>query len=243
MITDAQTNTLYLADCLPDLQPTFFSRLENILQECKINFQFLPSCKDIWAVDFMPVQVTKDKFIQFVYNPDYLQGSRWAETISDVYTICRTIGLAPFKSKLLIDGGNVVRAVDRVIMCDKVFSENRHLSKKEVVQQLEELFQVDKLIFVPWDRNDFTGHADGMVRFMDRDTVIVNDYGREKPAFRDAFHKALQNAGLRTITFPYNPYSNRTKDAANGIYINYLQMKDVIVVPTYGMKEDDETTK
>lgn len=139
MIADIQTNTLYLADCLPDLQPKFFSRFEKVLQDCSITFQFLPGCKDIWAVDFMPVQVSKDKFIQFTYNPDYLQDRLWIKTISDIDTICKAIGLSTLKSKLLVDGGNVVRSTDKVIMCDKVFQENDHLPEKEVIKELKEL--------------------------------------------------------------------------------------------------------
>jgi hypothetical protein len=50
-----------LADCLPALQLKFFSHFVKVLQACKITFQFLPGCKDIWAVDFMPVQVYKDR--------------------------------------------------------------------------------------------------------------------------------------------------------------------------------------
>lgn len=71
MIIDHETNSLYLADCLPTLQPKFFQRFEKVLNDCKIKFQFLRDTKDIWAVDFMPIQISKDKFLQFTYNPDY----------------------------------------------------------------------------------------------------------------------------------------------------------------------------
>jgi agmatine deiminase len=91
MITDIQTNKLFLADCLPEKQPKFFQRFEKVLNDCKINFQFLPNTKDIWAVDFMPVQVSKDKFVRFTYNPDYLQPKKYRKTISHVDTICKSI--------------------------------------------------------------------------------------------------------------------------------------------------------
>ena len=73
MITDKQTTKLFLADCLPHKQPKFFKQFEKVLNDCKIKFHFLPDTKDIWAVDYMPVQVSKNEFVQFVYNPDYLQ--------------------------------------------------------------------------------------------------------------------------------------------------------------------------
>ena len=91
MISDSQTNTLYLADSLPEKHPTFFAAFQGVLEKCGISFLMLPNTKDVWAVDYMPVQVTLDKFIQFVYNPDYLRRKKWINTISDVDSICNAI--------------------------------------------------------------------------------------------------------------------------------------------------------
>ena len=41
----------------------------------------LQGTKDIWAVDYMPVQIQDDEFVQFVYNPDYLQSKKWRNRI------------------------------------------------------------------------------------------------------------------------------------------------------------------
>lgn len=196
MITDNQTNKLFLADRFPTQQPKAFKRFEKVLNDCDINFQFLPNTKDIWAVDFMPVQVRKDLFIQFTYNPDYLRAKKYQNTISDVDKICGEIGLSTKKSQLVVDGGNVSRTDDKVIMCDKVFHENKHISERDLIKQLRNLFEVDKLYFVPWDINDYTGHADGMVRFIDNDTVLINDYSKDNPAFQRCFRMSLQTRGL-----------------------------------------------
>ena len=144
---------------------------------------------------------------------------------------------------MVVDGGNVSKTKDKVIMCDKVFAENNHLSEKEVIRQLENLFQVDKLYFVPWDVNDFTGHADGMVRFIDRNTVLINDYSKEEPEFQRCFRMALHNAGLDWIELPYNPPYDPTYISARGLYLNFLQMKQAIIVPTFKSKFDDKAIK
>jgi agmatine deiminase len=239
MVTDNETNHLYLADCLPKKQPIFFQRFEKVLNDCKIKFEFLPNTKDIWAVDFMPIQITKDKFVQFVYSPDYLNTKSWKKTISNVDSICKTISITPKKSKLIVDGGNVIRYSDRIIMCDKVFKENSSISEKELIKQLKDTFEVDKLFFVPWDKPDYTGHADGTVRFIDKNRVLINDYSKEKPEFQRAFRMALNNAGLDWTEIPYNPNS---KDA-EGIYLNYLQMKQAVIVPIFKHKDDGKAIK
>ncbi|MBC7124023.1 MAG: agmatine deiminase family protein [Bacteroidales bacterium] len=239
MIPDSQTNTLYLADCLPKKHPKFFKDFEAVLKKCGITFQLLPYTKDIWAVDYMPVQVTVDKFVQFVYNPDYLQSRKWLKTIPDVESICNSIRLNRIKSNIVLDGGNVIKTTDKVIMCDKIFLENSNYSRRQLSDKLKELFEIDKLFFVPQQPKDFTGHADGMVRFLDNNTVIINDYSKEKPEFQRAFKIALDNAGLDYIEIPYNPYGNKTNGQANGIYINFLQMQNTVIVPTFGIREDD----
>lgn len=71
MIPDSKTNFLYLADCLPNKYLTFFTSFEKLLKECKINFALIPQTKDVWAVDYMPIQTTGNNFVQFTYNPSY----------------------------------------------------------------------------------------------------------------------------------------------------------------------------
>ena len=241
MIPDNSTNYLYLADSLPIKHPKFYTRFEKVLQNCNIDFKLLPHTKDIWAVDYMPIQISKDKFVQFTYSPDYL--NEYRDTISDVDKICKAIGLTTHKSSLIVDGGNISRTTDKVIMCDKVFHENKKIPEKELINQLTTLFEVDKLFFVPWDIYDFTGHADGMVRFIDNDTVLINDYSKEDPKFQRAFRMALHNAGLDWVELTYNPPDDPTLISAKGLYLNYLQMQQAVIVPIYNSRYDDKAIK
>ena len=241
MISDNKTNVLFLADSLPKFQRTFFNRFEKVLSKCGIPFELLPNTNDIWAVDYMPVQITDERFIQFKYKPDYL--NEYKDTISDVDKICKAIKLNPEKSTLIVDGGNIVRTSDKVIMCDKVFHENRKIPEKALIKQLKDLFQVDKLIFIPWNTDDFTGHADGMVRFIDNDTVLINDYTKDKPEFHKSFRMSLYNAGLDWEELPYNPPIDPTYTSARGLYLNYLQMSQAIIMPTFKSPFDDKAYK
>jgi agmatine deiminase len=241
MVTDRETNFLYLAGCLLDKHPKFFKEFETVLKRCKISFERLPCTKDIWAVDYMPIQITTNEFIQFIYKPDYL--NEYQDKISKVDSICKAINVKPYKIELIVDGGNVVRCLDKVIMCDKVFHENKKIPEKDLIKKLKELFKVDKLFFVPWDTDDFTGHADGMVRFIDSDTVLINDYSKEKPEFQKSFRMSLYNAGLNWKELPYNPPYDPTYISARGLYLNYLQMKQAVIMPTFKSKFDDKAYK
>ena len=243
MITDNKTNFLYLADILPKNYSNFFQQFEKVLNHCNIYFELLPQTKDVWAVDYMPIQVELNKFVRFVYNPSYLQSKKYLKTISDVDTICEQIGIETIKSDIVLDGGNVTRTTDIVIMTDRIFIDNPSYDRKQLIKELHDLFQVDKLFLVPEQPKDFTGHSDGMVRFIDEQTVIINDYKGEDEKFHRAFEIAIHNTGLDYIKIPYNPYGNDNYDQANGDYINYLQMENTVIIPTFGIKEDDGVVK
>jgi agmatine deiminase len=239
MITDSQTNFLYLADTLPKKYPDFYKRFEKVLIDCNIKFALLPNTKDVWAVDYMPIQTDFNMFVRFTYNPYYLQTKKYLNTISDVDEICKVIGIETFKTDIVIDGGNLTRWTDKVIMTDRIFGDNPQYERKELIKQLHELLEIDKIYFVPEQPGDFTGHSDGMVRFIDEKTVIINDYKQEKEEFYRAFEIAIHNTGLDYIKIPYNVYNNTSNNHANGAYINYLQMENSVIIPTFGIKEDD----
>jgi len=243
MIPDSSTNFLYLADTLPKKYPTFYQEFEKILKECKIDFALLPNTKDVWAVDYMPVQVRENHFIQFVYKPDYLKPKKYAKTISDVGSICEKIGLTPERSRIVLDGGNVSRSANKLIMTSKVFRENSIIEERQLIRELQHCFEAEQLIFVPEDPYDFTGHIDGMVRFVDENTVLINDYRLTNGlAFQLSFRMALHNAGLAYIEIPYCPDFS-VRDSAKGLYLNYLQMGNFIIVPTFGIDQDEVAIK
>jgi agmatine deiminase len=243
VITDAQTNKLFLADCLPIKFPDFFSALKQLLNELKVDFQLLSNTNDIWAVDYMPIQIDHNEFVQFIYRPDYLRGKIWRNTISDGAQIAHALGIKSRTSDIILDGGNVVRGSNKAVLCDKIVKENVSYSREKLLTILMSTLKVDKLFLIPQQPGDFIGHADGMIRFVDDNTVLVNDFSKEKPAYQKLLKTALLKMGLDYITMPYNPYNNRTNTHANGIYINYLQMEKLIVLPIFGLKEDEHAVK
>jgi agmatine deiminase len=238
MTTDNQTNFLYLSNQITYLKK-FWIDFEKLLKENKINYSILQGCSDYWTVDFMPIQTADNRFVQFVFNPDYLRNSpEDHKFISDYKTICKSISLDAVQSDLLVDGGNVIRASNKVIMTEKVFTENDNLSINEVIDELKSKLEVEDIIFIPIDKEDITGHADGMVRFIDEYTVLVSDFKKEI-ALREELISRLKKANLEVVPFVYNPYQNIEEHDAKGIYINYLQMDNLIVLPIFEMSDDE----
>ena len=78
MIQDNQTNKVYLAKGLSYYMPLSLLIVENL--KCHgIDFAWLPRTENdnyIWARDYMPIQLEKNLFLQYQYNPDYLKRYR-----------------------------------------------------------------------------------------------------------------------------------------------------------------------
>lgn len=51
---------------------------------------------------------------------------------------------------------------------------------------------------------------------------------------------ALRNAGLQWETLPYSTTSNGNDKDAAGIYLNFLQLEDCIIMPVFDRPEDSE---
>ena len=190
----------------------------------------------------MPVKVNSNKYVLFNYSPDYLKG--YEETISNGEIVCNSNKIKFVKSLLKIDGGNIVCSENKVILTDKIFKENPGLKKNTIINKLRSLFETDHIIVIPHSPFDILGHANGIVRFLNDDTVLVNkfDNSSEELSFRKKLFGILGGNGLNIIQIPYFPDYKKTVDGietASGCYINYLQVSKFIYLPFFGNDEQD----
>lgn len=239
MITDGQTNFVFLADTLAYKYPEFAKDFVSKLIQEGIPYAILPNTNDVWAVDYMPIQVSETKFIRFTYKPDYLvTNKKLAKSISDVDSICGQIGIKTIKSDLIVDGGNISKGNDKVLMTTKVFIENRTVPEQELIDRIQNLLEINKLIFIPVEKGDWLGHADGLARFASQDTVLINDFGLDEQKTYINLLAALHNSGLKWKGFPNDCFRNDDYDDAAGLYLNYLELTDHILMPVFGREAD-----
>jgi agmatine deiminase len=237
MTLDNETSLLYLSEHIRK-HGRFFSGLSALLLSQKIAHRFLPNTRDIWAVDYMPVQVGVGNFVQFKYKPDYLQCPKYINTQTDTDEVCMAIGLNRTHSDIVLDGGNVIKGKNWVILTDKVFKENPLFPQKKLIAELEGVFAA-RVIIIPREPYDYTGHADGMVRYYDEETLLINRYGDHiSSSYKSRLMKVLRGHDFKLIEIPYAP-DRSDRNSANGLYINYLEMQSLILIPIF-RKHDDE---
>ena len=209
-----------------------------VLDEYHIPYQLLPLTKDIWAVDYMPVQVNRTEFVQFRYDPSYLKYKKYSGKRTDAAPVMAALPLpTATKSVLRLDGGNVVRVGQKVIVTDRIFTENPSILPGQLRKQLSEELRAE-LIIIPADPRDFTGHADGMVYAMDERTVLINDYHGKEATLGQQLASVLNNAGLTCIPFPYFPQEG-TATSAVGAYVNFVRVGPLVLLPVFDLPSDE----
>ncbi len=212
-------------------------RLFAALNAYGVDFRLLDGTRDIWLRDFMPLKTRTGKYVSFRYEPGYLDGDPELRTdfrkeIAPQLPLENLI-----YSDINLDGGNVVFSPSRetAVISDRIFLENWAYSSAELVQALERLLEA-RVIIIPSLRSDMTGHADGMVRFVDENTVIGNRTGY-RFGLEMQIKIALRNHGIEVYDFPY---FDSKGNSAVGCYLNYLETEQAIFLPVFGAHMDSE---
>ena len=164
---DREVNKVYFSDKVLENQgiSQVYKDICDILDEYGITHKLLQHTKDIWCRDFMPVQLYPGRFVQYVYDPDYLDNDEYRDTKTPPDPVCDAIHLARSKSGLILDGGNIIRTTLGVIMTRKAYHAN-NMDQKEFEDIFKQDFGINKITWLNWDRSEIYGHADGIVRYI-----------------------------------------------------------------------------
>lgn len=234
--------TVYMSELLKDKYPKTCENLIAILEKHHVNYAFLKGTKDIWCRDYMPVRLESGKLIQFRYEPSYLmEDSKYEAIRSDVHEVCRQNNINAQDSDINLDGGNVLICDGQAIISDRVFSENKEKDPESLKKELAQLLECE-IIIIPTINGDLTGHADGMVRFVDRNTILGNNRAKEFKYWRDGINEVLMNHHLNYIDVPFFEPKRDSKhpDSAIGVYVNFLEVNNLIIAPVFNNDMDKE---
>lgn len=242
MITDNLTNTVYFSSLLHKKCPVLNAHLIETLQKRRIPYAYLSGTRDIWCRDFMPIQIDEGRYIFYKYTPNYLQDKTGLllQTNPEEVFQADSNRLQPIRNNciaidLVMDGGNMVKCGDKIVLTDKVFVENKGKSPEEVRRLLEETFRCG-VVFIPWDRIEKYGHSDGIIHYLGDNRVLMTNY--------DDFDKALAHDYLRILEKHFDvatlKYNVKRKHERSWSYINFLQIGNLVLVPQLGIPEDEQ---
>ena len=239
---DKNTNIVFLSKCLKKESPSFSSSLTELMDEMGIRWSLLESTRDIWVRDFMPIQLSENKFLKYQYSPNYLQGDE--EFITDCKDACKALDINYKETELIIDGGNIVPCGDYYVMTNKVFTEN---GKRKNDMQFKLLLEKElgrHVIVIPWHQigdakdpnTDVYGHSDGFVKWCGGNKVLMSNHRDTDAREADAIRRILESYGFEVTEMLFD-VENPNPDW-NWAYINFLQVGNKIIVPSFDIAED-----
>ncbi|MCI0462776.1 MAG: agmatine deiminase family protein [Gemmataceae bacterium] len=244
MIPDWETNAVVFAASLPKEFPAVWDRLETALARHAVRPLLVEGMNDIWARDILPVQVDHGRFVKFRFSPAYLRGFEHLITGDDICQRLPCLGRVQFAG-IRLDGGNLVASRRLAVLTERAYRDNAKWRRADFRRALCELLAVEECLLIPVEPGDLFGHADGVLRFLDEGTVVVNDYARAAPGYGRRLHAALARAGLRVEVLPYAPDPTVEDGVPScvGNFVNYLRVGSLVLIPAYGRREDEQARK
>lgn len=244
MITDSETNFVYISSLLKSdgRYHRFWNRLKSTLEKEDIPFGFLEGTKDIWCRDYMPVQISVSDFVQFQYRPEYCSGPRWQHKLTKPEEVRIPSTMRSANSDLVIDGGNVVKSKHAIVLTEKVFKDNPEVEKEELINVLQKQLRIKEILLIPRQPYDMTGHSDGMLRFLNDNTLLVSDYQAESVTWKKKYAAALKTLKREIVLLPSVPLDEKNEFgdySARGCYINFAQVGNIILLPFFNLAEDE----
>lgn len=238
MIQDSECNRVFFSALLEDRCPIAFQGLTTVLDRYGVPWSLLEGTSDIWCRDYMPLQVRPDRFAEYDYRPDYLlRSARYRATLTDGNAICERLGCSCDGAlrPLILDGGNVVKADGRVIMTGKIFEENPGDDLALLIGRIQDALDA-RMVVLPWDSNEEFGHADGICRHVGGDSVLMTNYADFDPDMARRFRKIL-SANFREVA--ELSFGTHRAHKYSWAYINWLQTEQVLILPEFGIPEDE----
>ena len=218
--------------------------VEDLGAEKVVNVEML----DIWMRDFSPLNAVDP--VMFRYTAAGQGGGRRGQSQADVVqeTLAEWIEAAAGsmgESDLLNDGGNYVDDYAGNAVLSRKFLRDNNLSEAQARERIKQATGVNQVAFIEADEQGGLEHADGVVAFIDENTLVINAYPEDPDYAADLradLEHGLPGVTIHEIITPYDGseiYDERFGSAC-GLYTNMLVTPSRIYLPQFGIPEDAE---
>lgn len=250
--------------CRPEAQEKLKNKFSKI-GKAKLIIYPTKNIQDIWVRDFAPIACKENVAIKAKYSPAYFDEN---EKVFCKLDDSVGLGLTKYINKeflnltfssnepIVIDGGNFIHNGNGIgVVSNRIISDNESHSIGDIQSSFISQLNLKELLFLPVEPGDETGHVDGMVRFVDENTVVVakypdeyefnevniseKEYLKSQEVLNSIAH-IFKGHGFEVhrITNDIPKNSKNIIGSAFGNYLNFLRIGNTIFIPQYGTKYD-----
>jgi len=198
---------------------------------------------DVWMRDF--TTVNPEAPVQFTYTWASMTKTESRSVQGSFNQLANTVDLSRTSTNLLLDGGNLVDNYNGRVITTTRFLADNGLSYVEGVNQLKSILNASEVAIIAPDE-EVLAHADGMVSWIDDNTLIINDYSADE-TFRTKVMTELKRSfpGINIIEVPVTYTTNPAGqwdgfESACGINLNATTTYNNIYVPVFNMPHEQE---
>lgn len=218
---------------------------------------------ELWLRDIMGINCGSNKIIKPIYKPDYCEylypKEYLAEIDRQVFQIYeKSTGANIERMPLVFDGGNFVSNGRFGFLTDKILQQNKG-EVEEIQSTLKKHLGIEPIIFNT-SVTDKLGHTDGYMNFLSDNTLCVSKYPnipflKDDIEYSNYLNSKLNTLNLNLVTIYDRPVaekvngggqsiqdkSNECLNSARGIYVNFLILNKIIVLPEYNLPNYKKT--
>lgn len=191
---------------------------------------------DPWIRDVSP-PIPSIK-VQFTYIGG--GGKSEAKFTQDIYdNFIKRQDITPLKSKLYLDGGNLVNNNDDKVITSRKFLTDNQLNETEGVETLKELLQVDYVSILTPDEEKLA-HSDGMAAYVCNNTIYMHKQPEPNNTLaRTELLKGCPHCSIIEIDgfFDDTIYKGGYSSSC-GVYVNCVVTENYIYMPIFMHEKD-----
>jgi len=171
--------------------------------------------------------------------------------------------IAPSYSKelktidLILEGGGVEsNGVDTILTTSEcMLNKNRNatLTKEQMTQILKDEFGMSKILYLNHGYlagDDTDSHVDTLARFVDEKTIMYvkcedeeDEHYKELKLMESELEAFAKDENFILVALPMSEACYFDGERLPATYANFLFVNGAVLVPTYGVKEDEEALK
>jgi len=208
---------------------------------------------DTWARDCSALCVKKDEKIElldFTFNG-------WGGKFEAKKDNAMTKFLTPqaITCNFILEGGGVeTNGLDKLLTtstCMLNKNRNTNLTKKEITQKLKDFFGLEHILYLNHGflaGDDTDSHIDTLARFVDEKTIMYvtckneeDEHFKELKLMEDELKDFAKIYNLKLIALPLPSPIYFEDERLPATYANFLFVNGAVLLPTYNVKEDEET--
>jgi agmatine/peptidylarginine deiminase len=211
---------------------------------------------DTWARDCSALCISdtnKTTLLDFTFNA---WGNKFESAKDNLMTksISSHYGAVVKSTDFVLEGGAVESNGDDTILttsaCMLNINRNPHLNRDQITQKLKEFFGASKILYLNHGYlagDDTDSHIDTLARFIDAKNIMYircedkNDEHYEELKLMEKELKSFASIhNFKLIALPMTDAVYFEDERLPATYANFLFVNGAVLVPTYGVKQDEK---